>query len=142
MALTDRERRIVHALGQTMFPRNRIIDLDADDVGVVDWVDEYVTRMPPFAAAQIRALLNTVDLGFQAYKMVPGATFLGAARDDREAYLAGWEKASTYTQRQLYQALRAMMVLAFVDSPKVLDRIQPKDTDAARAANAVNEVER
>lgn len=127
MALTDRERRIVHALGQTMFPRNRTIDLDGDDVGVTDWVDEYVDRMPPFAAAQIRALLNTVDLGYGAYAMTPGATFTGAERAERAAYLSSWEDASTYTQRQLFQALRAMMVLAFVDSPKVLERIQPSE---------------
>jgi len=128
MALTDRERRIVHALGQTMFPRNRTLDLDADDVGLVDWVDGYVGRMPPFAAAQIRALLNTVDLGYGAYAMTPGATFTSAERAQREDYLSSWEKASTYTQRQLYAALRAMLVLGFVDSPKVLEQIQPKES--------------
>ncbi|MEO0604510.1 MAG: gluconate 2-dehydrogenase subunit 3 family protein [Myxococcota bacterium] len=127
MALTDRERRIVHALGQTMFPRNRTIDLDADDVGLVDWVDGYVGRMPPFAAAQIRALLNTVDLGYGAYAMMPGATFTNAEKSQREEYLASWENASTYTQRQLYAAIRAMLVLGFVDSPKVLERIQPSE---------------
>ncbi|MEN0068355.1 MAG: gluconate 2-dehydrogenase subunit 3 family protein [Myxococcota bacterium] len=135
MVLTDRERRIVHALGQTMFPRNRTIDLDADDVGVVDWVDEYVGRMPPFAAAQIRALLNTVDLGYGAYAMTPGSTFTSADRESREEYLSSWENASTYTQRQLFQALRAMMVLSFVDAPKTLERIKPKADDSDSPAN-------
>ncbi len=130
MPLTDRERRIVHALGQTMFPRNRTIDLDGDDVGLTDWVDGYVGRMPPFAAAQIRALLNTVDLGYGAYAMTPGATFTNADRAQREAYLASWENGSTYTQRQLFAALRAMMVLGFVDSPKVLERIQPSEASS------------
>jgi len=127
MALTDRERRMVHALGQTMFPRNRTIDLDGDDVGLVEWVDGYVGRMPPFAAAQVRALLNAVDLGYGAWAMMPGATFASAEKSQREAYLSSWEKASTYTQRQLYAAIRAMMVLGFVDSPQVLERIKPKE---------------
>ena len=127
MALSDQEKRVVRALGQTMFPRNKIIDLDGDDVGVVAWVDEYVRRMPPFARAQIKALLNTFELGFGAWAMRAGATFTAANREDREAYLDSWENASTYAQRQLFQAIRAMMTFSYVDAPPVAHAIRPEE---------------
>lgn len=127
MALSDQEKRIVHALGQTMFPRNKVIDLDGDDVDVVGFIDEYVRRMPPFARGQIRALLNTFELGFGAWALRPGARFTGANREDREAYLDSWEDASTYAQRQLFQAIRAMMTFSYADAPAVMAEIRREE---------------
>ena len=66
MGLSEDEKRIVLALGQAMFPRDRVLDVDADDAGVVAWVEDYLDRMPPFARGQIRALLKKFDLGFAA----------------------------------------------------------------------------
>ncbi len=125
MGLSEQEKRTVHALGQTMFPRNRVIDLDGDDVDVVGWVEEYVRRMPAFAGGQIRALLNTFELGFGAWAVRPGATFSRASREDREAYLESWENAGTYAQRQLFQAIRAMMTFSYTDAPAVMAEIRP-----------------
>ena len=125
MGLSEDEKRIVLALGQTMFPRDRILDVDADDADVVSWVEDYLDRMPPFARAQIRALLKTFDLGFAAWAVRPGARFAAARPGDRAAYLETWEQATTYTQRQLYEALRCMMVFAYVESPAVEAVLHP-----------------
>ena len=135
MGLTDSEKRIVHALGQTMFPRDRIIDLDADDVNAVGWVEEYVRTMPPFAQAQIKALLRTFDLGFGAWAARPGATFTKANPADQAAYLESWEQATTYAQRQLYEAIRAMMTFSYADSAEVLAIIRPQPAAPAQPTN-------
>lgn len=127
MALSEQEKRAIVALGQTMFPRNKVIDLDGDDVDVVGWVEEYVRRMPPIGRAQIKAMINTFELGYGAWAMRPGATFSGARRKERESYLESWETSSTYAQRQLFQGLRAMMTFSFADAPAVMAEIRPED---------------
>ncbi len=119
MGLSEDEKRIVLALGQTMFPRDRVLDVDADDADVVAWVEDYLGRMPPFARGQIRALLKTFDLGFAAWAARPGARFSKAKPAERSAYLESWEQATTYTQRQLHEALRCMLVFAYVESPAI-----------------------
>ena len=125
MALSEPEQRIVLAIGQTMFPRDGALPMDADDVGVVAWIEDYLDRMPPFSRAQIRALLNTFEYGYAAWSGRPRDTFSAARPADRAAYLESWERAATYTQRMLYEAIRAMMVFAYVESDAVDAAIRP-----------------
>src|SRR5688572_22309634 len=116
MGLSDSEKKVVLALGQTMFPRDTTLPYDADDVDVVGWCDDYLDRMPPFSRAQIRALVNTFEYGFAAWAGRPRDTFSSARPADRAAYLESWERSATYTQRMLYEALRAMLTFAYVES--------------------------
>jgi hypothetical protein len=134
MVLSDAERRIVHALGQTMFPRDGVLGIDGDDAAVTAWVDEYVARMPPISRTSVRALLRTFDLGFGVWVGRPGIliaggdTFAAARPDVRTAYLESWEHSTTYTQRMLYEALRSFMAFAYVDSDPVRAAFVPEAT--------------
>jgi hypothetical protein len=136
MALTDAERRIAHALGQTMFPRDGVIGLDGDDAGVADWVDDYVRRMPPLSRTQIKALLRTFDLGYGVWLGRPRETFSNARPDARAAYLESWENSATYTQRMLYEALRSFLSFAYVESPAVRRLVIAEPTWGDRAFQA------
>jgi hypothetical protein len=138
MVLTDGERRIVHALGQTMFPRDGVIPLDGDDVGVTDWVDDYVGRMPALSRTQIRALLRTFDLGYGVWAGRPRETFSAARPDARAAYLESWEHSATYSQRMLYEALRSFLSFAYVEAPAVRSTLLSEPTwgEAALRARA------
>lgn len=129
MALSDHECRIVHALGQTMFPRDALLGIDGQDAEVVPWIDDYLSRMPPFSRAQIRGLLNTFEYGFAAWSGRPRDTFSAARPDARAAYLESWERSATYTQRMLYEALRAMMTFAYVESDAVERAIRPEEPE-------------
>lgn len=126
MGLSDNEKKIARAIGQTMFPRDSILPIDAEDAHVVEWLDDYVGRMPPFARGQIRALLNTFEYGYAAYSGMPRATFSAARPQDRAEYLESWERSTNYTQRQLYEALRAMFTFAYVESDEVDSAIRPR----------------
>ncbi|MCB9685329.1 MAG: gluconate 2-dehydrogenase subunit 3 family protein [Alphaproteobacteria bacterium] len=130
MALSDQEMRIVAALGQTMFPRDAVLGIDGEDAQVVPWVDDYLGRMPPFSRAQIRGLLNTFEYGYAAWAGRPRDTFSAARPDARAAYLESWERSATYTQRMLYEALRAMMTFAYVESEAVATAIRPPEDEA------------
>jgi hypothetical protein len=125
MGLSDHERRIVLAIGQTMFPRDAVLGIDADDANVVEWVDDYLARMPPFARGQIRALLNSFEYGYAAWAGRPRDTFSAARPADRALYLESWERSSSYVQRMLYEALRAMFTFAYVESDAVEEQIHP-----------------
>lgn len=133
MVLTDAERRIVVALGQTMFPRDGVIGLDGEDAGVADWVDDYAARMPPLSRTQIRALLRSFDLGFGVWAGRPRETFAAARPDARAAYLESWERSSTYTQRMLYEALRSFLSFAYVEAPAVRAHFVTQPTWGDRA---------
>jgi hypothetical protein len=134
VGLSDNEKRIVLAIGQTMFPRDAVLSIDADDAGVVGWVDDYLSRMPTFARGQIRALLNTFEYGYAAWSGRPRDTFTGARPADRAAYLESWERSATYTQRQLHEALRAMFTFGYVDSEPVDRAIRPEPPQTRLAA--------
>lgn len=125
MGLSDNEKKIALAIGQTMFPRDSILQIDADDADVVGWIDDYLGRMPPFARGQIRALLNTFEYGYAAWSGRPRDTFSTARPQERAEYLDSWERSPTYTQRQLYEALRAMFTFAYVESDAVRTALGP-----------------
>ena len=125
MGLSDSEKRLVLAIGQTMFPRDAVLSIDADDAGIVPWVEDYLDRMPPMARTQIRALLNTFEYGYAAWSGKPRATFSSARPAERAEYLESWERSTLYTQRMLYEALRAMFTFAYVDSEPVDRAIHP-----------------
>jgi hypothetical protein len=131
MGLSDQEKRIVLAIGQTMFPRDSVLSIDADDAGVVAWVEDYLERMPPFSRTQVRALLNTFEYGYAAWAGHPRATFSAARPQERAAYLESWERASTYSQRMLHEALRAMFTFGYVDSEPVGRAIRPEPPSEA-----------
>jgi len=127
MGLSDQEKRIVLAIGQTMFPRDSVLSIDADDAKVVAWTEDYLERMPPLARTQIRALITTFEYGYAAWSGHPRATFSAARPAERAAYLESWERSSTYSQRQLHEALRAMFTFAYVDSVPVSRAIRPDE---------------
>lgn len=136
MALSDGEKRIVLAIGQTMFPRDGVLSIDADDARVVAWVEDYVERLPPLSRGQIRAMLNGFDLGYAAFTGKPRDRFASARPADRAAYLESWERSTTYSSRMLHEALRAMFTFAYVDSEGVDRAIRPADASTSRSRAA------
>ena len=113
------------ALGQCLFPRDGVLDIDGDDAGVVDWVDDYLGRMEPLARTKVRALIRTFDLGYTAWAGRPGASFLTASPADRTAYVEAWDESPIYTQRILSDALRTVLTFAYVESAAVVAALRP-----------------
>ncbi len=123
MGLSASERKLVHAIGQTMFPRDRVLDIDAQDAGVVEYVDDYLGRLPPTDRTRVRALIQGFELGFSAWSKRPTARFSSAKPDERAAYLESWATSPTYLRRLALEGLRAMFTFAYVESPVVTEAI-------------------
>ncbi len=119
MPLSDAEIAIARAVGMTLFPREGAIPLDADDAGVVEYFVDYWERLPNLEQAQVRALLLAVELGFAAWSRDPRARFTTATGEDRWAYLEGWSRTANHMQRMVFEGLRTMFLLGYVDSPAV-----------------------
>jgi len=134
MGLTDHEQRVVRAIGQALFPRNRVIDADAEDVGLVAWVEDYLWRMPPAARTQIRALLRTFDVGYTAWAAHPSARFIAARPADQTAYIDSWTESPTYLQRMLFEALWTVMAFGYVEQAEQQGLIAQGRVPAPQAA--------
>lgn len=111
----------MRAVGQTLFPRDRIVDVDGEDAGVVAYIDGYLARQRTIERLQWRAVLQGIELGFGVWSRRPGARFSRARPEDRAAYLEAWEATSNYTQRQIWEGFRGLFTFAYVDSLVVQD---------------------
>lgn len=127
--LTTREVKVVRAIGQTLFPRDRNVDLDALDVGVTEYIDAWLALCGTIDRAQFHALLQAFDTGYAVWARSPSAGIETASLDDRRAYLDSWERSQTYLQRQLWEGLRSMFLFAYVDAEEVLDAIGVRDPE-------------
>ncbi len=118
-ALTPGDARVVAAIGQTLFPRDRLVDVDALDADIVGYLDDYAVRLPGQQRLQLKALLRAVELGYGAWAMRPGARFTDAKPADREQFLDTWSRSNNYTARQVWYALKGLLAFAYVDAPEV-----------------------
>jgi hypothetical protein len=115
MGLTVHELRVVRAIGQVLFPRDRALDADGEDVDLEGWVVDYLGRMPPMVSMQIRALLRTFDVGFGVWALRPGASFVAGRSEEQLAYIQSWSESTNYTQRMLFEALWCVVAFGYVE---------------------------
>ncbi len=119
MPLTETEISIARAVAMALFPREGAIPLDAEDAEVVPYFLDYWERLPSLEQTQVRALLAAVELGFAAWARDPRARFTTASGEDRWSYLESWSKTANHMQRMVFEGLRTMFLLGYVDSPAV-----------------------
>ena len=115
MGLSDHEVRVVRAIGKVLFPRDRALDADAEDVELEGWVEDYLGRMPPMVSAQIRALLRSFDVGFGLWSLRPGRSFVKGSAEEQQAYIDSWTESTIYTQRMLFEALWCVFAFGYVE---------------------------
>lgn len=121
--LSAREVRVVRAIGQALFPRDKLVDVDAVDAGVVAYIDDWLVRVGPTERVQFHALIRAFDVGYPVWAKDPTARLDAARVEDRRAYIESWERSATYLQRMLWEGLRGMFLFAYVDNPDVLSAI-------------------
>lgn len=123
MPLSEAEITVARAVANTLFPREGAIPLDADDADAIAYFCDYWERLPNLEQAQVRALLGAVELGFAAWSRDPRARFTTASADDRWSFLEGWSRTANHMQRMVFEGLRTMFLLGYVDSPRVREAI-------------------
>ena len=119
MALTQRDRAIVAAAADTMFPAGGAFDADGDDAGVVDYVDDYLERLPRLDRMQLLAFFRLFDAGLAWSEKNAGARFHTADSITRREYLSSWENSPSYTRRMGFQGMRMVLTMAYTEHPDV-----------------------
>lgn len=117
--LTSIEAHIVEALGETLFPKEGSITLGASQAHVVEYVDDFMSRVPARDRWLVRGMFLLFELGIAAFGPERAPRFSTASPAARRAYLASWENAHLYFRRVAFQALRSIFTMAYMADPEV-----------------------
>ncbi|HEV8324315.1 MAG TPA: hypothetical protein VG389_22045 [Myxococcota bacterium] len=128
--LTSIEARIVASLGETLFPKEGAITLDAIDTRVVAYVDDFMSRIPARDRWLVRGMFVLFELGIAAFGPARAPRFSTASPEARRAYLASWENAELYFRRVAFQALRSVFTMAYLADPEVRRQMGVEDGTA------------
>ena len=134
--LTSRERHLVGALAETLFPVEGPIPVGSAMARVVDYVDGYLAAAPAPERTQLRALFALFELAHVVQGPARPRPFSRAPAASRRALLAAWSESPLYPQRAAFQALRSLISIAWVADAEVRHHMGYGDgAEAVRAWN-------
>lgn len=121
--LTPIEARIVGALGQTMYPREGGIPIDATQARAIEYVDRWLLALPAGERVLVRLMFVFFEVAMPAFGPSRLRTFTLASPEARYEYLRGWEHSRFYFRRTSMVALRSVFALAYLGDDEVLRSI-------------------
>jgi hypothetical protein len=121
--LTPLEATIVRALGQTMYPREGDIPIDAVDARAVEYVDAWLIALPLRERTLVRLMFVMFDLSMPLFGPSRLRTFTRADSVAQYEYLAAWETSRLYFRRACMFGLRSVFALAYMADAEVQRRI-------------------
>lgn len=122
--LTKQERKIVTAIGQTIFPPDKQGITDAIDADILGYVDKWVGDLQPWEKAQVRAMFQLFEFGIAVEKLRPSLRITNATLTEREEYLRGWMESPIYARKMAFNALRSVFTLAYLGSARVSEELK------------------
>lgn len=117
--LTKREARILTAIAETMFPPGEQGFVSPEEAGVVAYLDELLATVEPRERALMRSLFVLFEVQCLVTNPRRPSLFSRATAKARTRSLRGWDKSNLYPRRVAFQALRSLMLWAYVDNPVV-----------------------
>ena len=121
--LSSREAAVFGALARALFPRDRSIDLDEDDTGVVAYLDDYAGRLPASQRQNLKALVVGCEAAWLAWNRNPGQRIADAPSADVLQFIDAWSRNPNYPIRQAWLAVKSLLAFAYVENPLVMDAI-------------------
>jgi hypothetical protein len=138
--LTPLEATIVRALGQTMYPREGNIPIDAVDARAVEYVDAWLAALPLRERTLVRLMFVLFELSMPLFGPSRTRTFTGANPAAQYEYLAAWETSRLYFRRACMFGLRSVFALAYMADAEVQRRIGVDDGVATLARHRVSTI--
>jgi hypothetical protein len=117
--LTRREVELIDRIALTFFPHGPDRGLDADEAGVVGYIDRFIANLPLPEQLKMRALLQIMEYGMAVTTMNPFARFTRATDEQCADYLRSWERSPIPARKGIFQALRSMVTIAWYESAAV-----------------------
>jgi hypothetical protein len=134
--LTPLEATIVRALGQTMYPREGNIPIDAVDARAVEYVDAWLVALPQKERTLLRLMFVLFELSMPLFGPSRTRTFTRADPAAQYEYLAAWETSRLYFRRACMFGLRSVFALAYMADAEVQRRIGVDDGVTTLARHA------
>ena len=116
------EALVLEALVDALLPVGGAFALGARDTPAVSDLRAYFCRMLPGGPMTLALLLRALNYGPLLFGPRP-VRFLRLSADERQRYLAGFERARFAPRRQLIAALKLVTMLHFYDYPQVQQAI-------------------
>lgn len=117
--LTQREARIVRAVAETVFPPGDDRFVTPDEARVVEYLDELLANVEPRERALMRGMFVLFETQTLLTNPLRPSLFTRASPQVRTRSLQGWERSNIYFRRLAFQAIRSLMLWAYVDNPTV-----------------------
>ncbi|KYF82019.1 hypothetical protein BE20_33070 [Sorangium cellulosum] len=117
-ALSVRERAIVAACADALFPAGGPIPLSGTEAGLVEYMERYVARTPRPLRPYMRLLLHFVELSPCVFGP-RRARFTRLPQADRIAVLASMSQSCIYLRRVTFLSLRTMLSMGYLANEKV-----------------------
>jgi hypothetical protein len=125
--LSPFEATIVRALGQTMYPREGNIPIDAADARAVEYVDAWLAALPLSERTQVRLMFVLFEVAMPLFGPSRTRTFTGADPAAQYEYLAAWETSRLYFRRAAMFGMRSVFAFAYLADGEVQRRIGVDD---------------
>lgn len=109
----------VRALCDTLVPNTGAIDISADEAGSVVYLDNLLAQVPRKERFLMRAMFQMFEFQTLVTRPLSFSRFSRATQRDRDASMSGWETSNFYLRRAAFQALRSLVLWAYVDNPSV-----------------------
>lgn len=117
--LTRREARIIRAVAETMFPPGPGRHVSPEEARVVEYLDELLAEVEPQERVMMRCMIALFEVQSLVTNPRRPSLFSRASHKVRQRTLAGWDSSNLYPRRVAFQALRSLMLWAYVDNPDV-----------------------
>ena len=121
-ALSVKERAIVAACADALFPAGGPIPVSGTEAGLVEYVDRYVARTPRPLRPYMRLLFHFVELSPWVFGP-RRASFTRLPQADRIAVLASMAQSCIYLRRVTFLSLRTMLSMGYLANEKVAGAI-------------------
>jgi hypothetical protein len=121
--LSPFEATIVRALGQTMYPREGNIPIDAVDARAVEYVDAWLAALPLRERTLVRLMFVLYEMSMPLFGPSRTRTFTRADPAAQYEYLAAWETSRVYFRRASMFGLRSVFAFAYLADAEVQRRI-------------------
>jgi hypothetical protein len=125
--LSPVEVKIVAALGQTMYPREGGIPIDAAQARAIEYVDAWLAAIPTRERALVRLMFVMFEVSMPLFGPSRTKTFTRADPRAQYEYLTAWETSRFYFRRASMYGLRSVFALAYLSDADVLRRIGVED---------------
>jgi|ETNmetMinimDraft_26_1059896.scaffolds.fasta_scaffold117416_2 hypothetical protein len=121
--LTKRDEKVIRALAQSFLTPGGGIREDAVDAHVVEFIDDWMSRLARAEQLKIRALFHMFEYWFAVHAMSPFARFTAATDDQRAQYLSAWEHSGVYARRLAFQGIRQIISIAYFEHGGVREQV-------------------